>query len=337
MIRNALFCAAIACALIATPAAAQSVTDRMNNPNTVGNMGLANSVAVPLVSAASATGLGTIRANTNGYQNHFITITTTGSPTYVVTLIGCYESTCAASNQTQNIVSSGSTTTTPLVLAGGGFYPWITANVNTLSGGTITVTYTGSVLATARSDLDGRGLSGNSDRASYWTSLSPTIPTSAGSLVAVEADGTNKIRLRYIKVCVGVGALQTTAGQRQLLLFRTTAASSGGATVVPGVMDTSGVVADAAFAGVLRAGAITTTPASAALANAVGWSGTFALTTAATSATPQCSEKYFDTGQIKTPSDPVAVANGFGIADITGGAGGAGVYNIDLGWTVEAN
>jgi len=326
-------CAVLACAaLLATSASAQTVTQRMNTPVTIGNVGLANSPGVILASAQNATGLSTIYSNVNGFQNHYLTITTTGAPTYNVTLVGCYELTCAATNQTVNVVSSGSISTQPFVLTGGGFYPFLAMNVASLSGGTITVSYTGSVLASTRADPDGRGITGNSDRPGYHLNVSPTIPTAAGSLAAVEADGTNKLRLRYIKICLGVGALQTTATERELLLFKTTAASSGGSTATPVLYDP----VDIAYAGIARSGALTTTPAAPTVANAI-WSATFAFTTASTSTTPQCAEKYFDTGQMKGPTVNSAVANGFAIYDLSGGAGGAGVYNIDLAWTTEAN
>lgn len=186
-------------------------------------------------------------------------------------------------------------------------------------------------------DQGQRLISGNSNRAGYHTLLTATVPTAAASLVAIEADSSNKLRLRYIKVCLGVGALQTTAGERQLVLFRTTAASSGGSTQTPTIYDP----ADSAFGGVARynSSAVTTTPAigSVTVANDLGWTGTFAFTTAATTTTPQCSEKYFDTGQQKPITVAAGVANGLAIGDLTGGAGGAGVYNVDLGWSVEAN
>jgi len=96
--------------------------------------------------------------------------------------------------------------------------------------GTANVSIESSATAPAPAmDPFARPISGNSNRATYHTTLSITVPTAAASLAAIESDGTNKTRLRYIKVCLGTGALQTTAGARNLVVFRTTAASSGGA------------------------------------------------------------------------------------------------------------
>lgn len=286
---------------------------------------------VTLCSAQVAPGTCSIFANAYGWATFTFQIITTGSPTYVVTVSGCYDILCA--NAPVVLASTGSVTTTPLNLGAGGIYPFYQVSVPTLSTGSITIQQI-STSDTASGDQNGRDIIGNSNRLSYSTSLLVTVPTSAAALAAVEADGTNKVRLRYLKVCLTTG-LQTTAGERQLILYRTTAASSGGSTATPIIMDSS---TDAAFGGILRNGGITTTPTggSVTVANSV-WSGTIFLQAAASTATP-CIEKHFDLGQEKAPTTAAAtVASGFGLADLTGGAGGSGNYAIDLEWTAEPN
>lgn len=182
-------------------------------------------------------------------------------------------------------------------------------------------------------DPMGRAIVGNSTRATYSTSQAITIPTAAASLLAIESDAANKVRLRYLKVCLGPAALQTAAGVRQLFLFRSTAASSGGSTSVPLAMESS----DVAFAGILRSGAITTTPAAPTQAVNAIWTGTISIGAAGPSAIVCTETKQFDLAGIKAPTALAGVANGLGLFDVTGGAGGAGTYVVDAEWTTESN
>lgn len=172
----------------------------------------------------------------------------------------------------------------------------------------------------------------NSQNVSYSITHSITIPTSAASIAAVEADGTNRLYLRHLKICLGPGALQTTAGAHTLVLFKTTAASSGGSTVTPNPMD----AADGAFGGIARNGAITTTPASPTAANGLQ-SWTLNIPAAATGAGSCTNDVWFGDqhGQMKPPTVAKGVANGLAIADLTGGAGGAGLYIIQEDFTTE--
>lgn len=181
-------------------------------------------------------------------------------------------------------------------------------------------------------DPAGRPVSGNSTRASYDASVAITLPTSAGSLMAVESSSSNVTRLRRLRICNATG-VQTTAGYRTLALFRTTAASSGGSTQTPVAQDP----ADAAFGGVVRAGAITTTPASPSLVANALWSGVIWVPTAVGQLNVPCIEIPADIIQGKAPEAASGTANGLGLADLTGGAGGSGTYVVDLTFTSEAN
>lgn len=286
---------------------------------------------VTLCSAQTAPGVCATIINNYGWAAHTFQIITTGSPTYSVTVSGCYDSACATAPVV--LAATGSVATTPLNLAAGGIYPFIQVNVATLSTGSITVQQI-STSDQAYGDANGRDIIGNSNRVSYSTSFTVTVPTSAGALATIEADGTNKLRLRYMKVCLTTG-IQTAGGERQLILYRTTVASSGGSSVTPTILDSS---ADPAFGGVLRTGGITTTPTggSVTVANSL-WSGVIFMPGAVTTAVP-CIEKHFDLGQLKAPTTAAATtASGLAIADLTGGSGGTGNYAIDLEWTAEPN
>lgn len=182
-------------------------------------------------------------------------------------------------------------------------------------------------------DAASRLITGNSGRATYDASNTVTVPTAASSMFAIESSATALTRLRRIKVCLTTG-LQTTAGERQLALFATTAASTGGSTQTPTQMDAS----DAAFGGIVRAGALTTTPAVGAVtlaANAL-WSEVIFMPAAATTAVP-CVSRDFDLSQMKALTAAAGVAKGLALADLTGGSGGTGNYAIDLTFTSEAN
>ena len=181
-------------------------------------------------------------------------------------------------------------------------------------------------------DASNRLLTGNSDRPTYGVTTTVTVPTSAQSLAAVEASATTRVRLQEIKICLTSG-LQTTAGERHLVLFHTTAASSGGSALTPILYDK----ADSAFGGTARSGSITTTPAvgSVTVANAI-WSEVIFMPAAATTAVP-CVVRNFTGGQGKAPVVVAGVANGLALADLTGGAGGTGNYAIDLRFTEESN
>lgn len=180
------------------------------------------------------------------------------------------------------------------------------------------------------------GVLSNSPRPSYTSTLSVPVPTASSTLVALEADASNKLRLRYLKICLDSTAKQTAATNRTFALFRTTATSTAGGTTTSTPMDP----ADAAFAGVLRSAstAMTSTPSGNALTIAASslWSPTIFMP-AVTSSTVPCAERSFDLGGIKPPTVAAGVNNGFGLADLTGGAGAAGNYVIDLEWTVEPN
>lgn len=217
------------------------------------------------------------------------------------------------------------------------------ASVGPTPAGTASATYpvqTGGVDSAGKvrkllTDGSGRGVVGNVDRATYNYSTFETVPTAAQAIGALEADGTNKVRLRYIKICTSVGALQTTAGNRQLVLYATTAASaSGSASAVPNPVDP----ADAAFAGVARTGALTTTPAvgSVAAAQAI-WETNIFMPAAATTA-GTCVEKAWGTSEgIKPPTTGIAITSGLALADLTGGTGGTGSYTISMTFTNEPN
>jgi hypothetical protein len=176
----------------------------------------------------------------------------------------------------------------------------------------------------------------NSQNVSYAAMNAETVPTAAQALQAVEADGTNRLYLRHLKVCLSPTAAQTTAGLRTLVLYKTTAASSGGSTSTPNPLD----AADGAFGGVVRTGALTTTPAIGAttvttsLAHGIVGIGAAVGTNLVTNI---CWEQYFgdQQGQMKPPTVAKAVANGLAIGDLTGGAGGTGSYNIEMDVTAE--
>jgi hypothetical protein len=176
----------------------------------------------------------------------------------------------------------------------------------------------------------------NSQNVSYAALNAETVPTAAAALQAVEADGTNRLYLRHLKVCLSPTAVQTTAGLRTLVLYKTTAASASGSTFSPIAMDS----ADGAFAGVARTGALTTTPAigsvTVPLSIAHGIVGIGAAV-GTNLVTNTCWEQYFgdQQGQMKPPTVAKAIANGLAIGDLTGGAGGTGAYNIEMDVTAE--
>lgn len=224
-------------------------------------------------------------------------------------------------------------------------YTNVRAVMSTFSSGTAVVlleTFTGNGAVEINAlpistDAVQRTQSGNSNRVSYTMPASITVPTSAASMAAVEADGTNRLYLRHVRICPGPGLVQTTAGYRTLLLFKTTAASSGGSTQTPNPLD----VADSAFGGVGRVGAITTTPAigSVTVASALdSWTLWVPATVAAETA-QSCAESFYGDaqGQKKPPVVAKGTANGLALADFTGGAGGAGVYIAEMDFTTELN
>jgi hypothetical protein len=183
-------------------------------------------------------------------------------------------------------------------------------------------------------DASGRAIAGNVDRTSYTVATAEAIGATAKALGAIEADGTSVLRLRYIKICLDSTALQTAAGNRTLVLYPTTAASASGSTVTPVPLQSG----DAAFAGVARTGALTTTTAigSVTAANAL-WQTNIFMPAAATTATA-CVEKYFGTGDgVKPPTTSSAVTSGLALGDLTGGAGGTGNYLITMTFAVEPN
>lgn len=182
-------------------------------------------------------------------------------------------------------------------------------------------------------DGSNRLIIGNSDRPTYGVTTTGTVPAAAQSLIAIEASASTRVRLRSLKVCLTTG-LQTTAGERHLVLFHTTAASSGGSVLTPILYDKTN---DSAFGGVARVGAITTTPAvgSVTTANAL-WSEVIFMPAAATTAVT-CARRDFDEGKSRSPSVAVGTANGLALADLTGGSGGTGSYTYDLVFTEESN
>lgn len=284
-----------------------------------------------LCTATAVTGSCAILANNYGYASHTLQITSSGSPTYNVQLIGCYEPTCTVAPVT--LLTTGSTAATPVTIGSGGFFPFLQVNISALSAGNLTINYIG-VGDPDVGDANSRTILGNSNRPSYNATLAVTVPTSASSLAAIEADAINGLRLRYLKVCLSPTALQTTPGLRILALVRTTAASTGGSTGTPILFDPT----DPAFGGILRSGAITTTPTggSVTVANAI-WSGTISLGSAVATTVVCAEAKDFDKGQLKAPTSAKGVANGLALVDLTGGAGGTGNYTIDTEWTAEPN
>lgn len=182
-------------------------------------------------------------------------------------------------------------------------------------------------------DGSNRLITGNSDRPTFGVTTTVTVPTAAQSLFAVEASATTRVRLRSLKICLTSG-LQTTAGERHLILAHTTAASTGGSALTPILYDKTN---DSAFGGIARSGSITTTPAvgSLAVANSL-WSEVIFMPAAATTAVP-CVTRNFDVGHARAPSVAVGVANGLALADLTGGSGGTGSYAIDAVFTEESN
>jgi hypothetical protein len=188
------------------------------------------------------------------------------------------------------------------------------------------------------SDSQQRIVSGASSGVSYnYTTLVP-VPGSAGSLAAVEADGTNRLYLRRLTVCLDGGGIQGTAGPRKLVVFPTTAASSGGATTqIPVKID----AANAAYGGLSRfnsSGVITTTPAigSVAEAQALDEFSLF-LSTASTALNPNmCADRKYDgTSGLQPIAVPKAVANGIAVGDLSGGAGNGGNYVITMQFSTE--
>lgn len=234
------------------------------------------------------------------------------------------------------VAAVGTTTTTGRWAVLGAGLTNLRVTASSYTSGTATVVIEGTSPGLAPlinlSDASKRLISGNSDRPTYGVTTTVTVPTSAQSLVAVEASASTKVRLQELKICLTTG-LQTTAGERHLVLFHTTAASSGGSAVTPILYDKG----DSAFGGAARSGSITTTPAvgSVTVANAI-WSEVIFMPAAATTAVP-CVTRNFALGQNKPPTIAAGVANGFAIADLTGGAGGTGNYAIDLRFTEESN
>lgn len=232
-------------------------------------------------------------------------------------------------------VTTTTTTGKWVVLTSG--YTTVRVTCSSYTSGTVTVilegTNPGMPLVLNDADAVNRLLLGNSDRPTFGVSVNVTVPTGAASLLAIEASASTRVRLRSLKVCM-LDGLQTTAGERQLILFHTTAASSGGATKTPVLYDKTN---DSAFGGTVRSGGITTTPTggSVALTNAL-WSEVIFMPGAATTAVP-CVRKDFDLGQVRAPSVAVGTANGLALADLTGGSGGTGNYAIDAVFTEEAN
>lgn len=325
-------CLILACLLATTDARAGiGQHTGINSQSVINASDAIFSVPQTICSAVNATGTCPIFANKYGYASHTLQISTTSAPTYVVQLLGCYDLLCAS--QPVTLLTTGSVTTTPLTIGTGGFFPYLQVNVSTLSGGTITVKYIG-VGDPDVGDANSRTILGNSNRPSFTTTLAVTVPTAAASLAAIEGDAINRVRLRYLKVCLSPTALQTTAGVRTLVLFRTTAASTGGSTATPILFDTT----DPAFSGILRSGGITTTPAGGAVtvANSI-WSATIALGSAVATSIVCTEAKAFDQGQLKAPASTASVASGLALADLTGGAGGTGNYIIDAEWTAEPN
>jgi hypothetical protein len=281
-------------------------------------------------SAASNTGCTIL--NAPGAATVQATVTGTFSQTLTP---GCLAADGATWNPVQAFPQAGGSPVSTITAPGSWFISYagcqsVRLFATAFVSGTAVVGFQASAVPTVL--VGGRLVADNSPRLSYDLTNTITVPTSAQSLAAIEADANNKLRLRYIKICLTSG-LQTTAGERQIGLFRSTAASSGGSAVTPSVLDAG----DAAFGGVARTGSITTTPAVGSVTQALLlWSGTIFMPAAATTAVP-CIEKHFDLGGVKAPSAAAGVANGLAIADLTGGAGGTGNYVVDMHFSAEPN
>ena len=177
---------------------------------------------------------------------------------------------------------------------------------------------------------------GPSSRQTFTTSAAITVPTSAANLAAIETPAGFTLRLHYLKVCLDPTALQTTAGLRTLYMFKTTAASSGGSAITTTQQYDPN---DPPFAGVLRTGALTSTPSAPTLAANSILSWTLALPSAVTTntSTQECFEHNFDQfgTRLPTASGQGGAGQGLAIRDNMGGAGGTGNYIVDAVWTLE--
>jgi hypothetical protein len=229
------------------------------------------------------------------------------------------------------------TTTTGKWIAMAAAYTNVRVSASSYTSGTATV-----ILETAApgmlpllwlSDASNRLLSGNSDRPTYGVTANVTVGTGANSFFAVESSASTRVHLRSIKICL-LDGLQTTAGEREILLFHTTAAATGGTAKTPILYDKTN---DSAFGGTVRVGGITTTPAGGSVALTAGlWSEVVFMPAAATTAV-QCVRKDFDIGQGRAPTTATGTANGLALADLTGGSGGTGNYSVDAVFSEEAN
>lgn len=235
------------------------------------------------------------------------------------------------------VAAVGTTTTTGRWAVLGAGITNVRVTASSYTSGTATIVIEGTAPGMAPlinlADASKRLISGNSDRPTYGVVTTVTVPTAAQSLFAVEASASTRVRVRSLKICVTDG-LQTTAGKREIVLFHTTAASSGGTARTPVLYDKTN---DSAFGGVARSGSITTTPAvgSTTVANAL-WSAVIDIPAAAT-ATVACVSRDFDLVQARAPSVATGTANGLALADLTGGSGGSGNYEITAVFTEEAN
>ena len=189
-----------------------------------------------------------------------------------------------------------------------------------------------SALPANATDPSGALLVGRPTRVSYGASLTIAAGTAAAAQAAVEADGTNILYLRKVKIC-GLTASQTTAATRQFVIYPTTAASIGGSTVTPVPLDGR----DGAFGGVVRLTALVSTPAIGSVTTATAiYSLTLLVSAAAT--TESCVETPdFGSLGLKVPaSASKAISKGFAVGDLSGGSGGTGNIQVDILFDVEA-
>lgn len=183
-------------------------------------------------------------------------------------------------------------------------------------------------------DSQQRPVMGASSGVSYNMSNAEAVGSSAKALAAVEADGTNRLYLRQLTICLDPTALQTTAGPRTIVVYPTTAASASGSTATPIALD----AASAAFGGIARTGALTTTPAIGSVTTATALDAfSIFMPAAATALVPGlCVDRVYDgTRGLQPLAVAKGVANGFAVGDLTGGSGAAGNYTISMKFSAE--
>lgn len=157
------------------------------------------------------------------------------------------------------------------------------------------------------------------DAPTYVACSAAQAVTAAADMLHLEAGPEKAIRVLRIWIVPGT---QTTAGYHQIVIRRTTSASTGGSTVVASPLDPN----DAAFTGIVRYGAT-----GGGTDGVTIWNGAYFVPTATTIGLSGVLVVYDATQMLFTQAEkPLWIlkggTTGLEIHNNTGGAGGANHY-----------